>query len=611
MTKTTKKITLPTKHNVDSESTNKNNNGISQTVLLTDIDVSPFNYRQKFNPQTLNELADDLARNGMISSIIVRPMPGDRYEQVTGGRRYKAAHIAQLEIIPVIVRALTDQQVRQIQLAENMQRENPHPLDEARGIYMLQEDGKSIDDIAARIGKSKAFVYSRIKLSQLIDPIQQVYISDKINTQDALEIAALSAESQQDFFNSYCKEWEKDSFQLWNAKNCVSRYKYDLKQAPFDIMDKKLVADAGACGKCPFNSATLKSLFPELSKEAKCTNAGCFKNKCLAHTEAKIRSILQTVKPAALIFFSSISETEQMLIGSLPELVDLPQYSQYNVSIHNAPIAPDKDDFIEYRDDDDDNEQEDFDEEGYQLALEEYKIDQEEYIKSLTANDTPKALLFGNSDIRVVAYEIKSNNKEEDIPKVTAKAVQEAIKSGTATVNLLQAEITRIKHREARAKEIDQDKIQLSVHEQFSAMLTQGAENMLLTAADQAAIRLIVYQSLTWEARKWIDNALFPESGKRKYYSGISVEDYGVLSEISDQQFSLLIRAAVACKSDSKQPGNITAHCLYQVAKDSGLDVENIEQLQKSKAAERQEKMESRINDLDKKITKLQLKKAA
>lgn len=267
------------------------------------------NYRKFFPEQSLNDFAAELKLHGIISPLTIRQMPSGRYELVAGERRLRAATIAGLKQVPVVVKVLTDEEVTEIQLAENLQRENPHPLHEAQAIGQMQQANKSIDEIAARLGKSKAFVYSRIRLLSLNDSFQEMFLSDVINIQEAFSIASLSTESQQDFFETVCSKWKKEkNFLLHNLEYAIDRFRYDLKEAPFNTKDKKLLPDIGACTGCNFNTASLKTLFPEYAKEAVCTNKECYHKKCAAHILIQLAAALLEQQPDAFLFNGEPSE---------------------------------------------------------------------------------------------------------------------------------------------------------------------------------------------------------------------------------------------------------------------------------------------------------------
>src|SRR5580704_19791325 len=137
--------------------------GEYKNISIDDLDTSPLNYRKSFSKRELDELAADIVQHGIISNLVVRRLDSGRYEVVAGERRYRAAKIAGLKEVPVNIVSLCDQEVIEIQLSENLQRSDTHPMEEAFAIERLRKVYSNMDEIALRLGKSKAFVYRRLK----------------------------------------------------------------------------------------------------------------------------------------------------------------------------------------------------------------------------------------------------------------------------------------------------------------------------------------------------------------------------------------------------------------------------------------------------------------
>lgn len=600
--KIVKTLSRNNRPNIEQERQQISNQGTLKDIAVSQIDLSPFNYRRVFLPVDIQEFSNELLLHGIISPLTVRKMPSGRFELVVGERRLRAAKIAKLKTVPTRVRVLTDDEVREIQLAENMKRESPHPLYESQQVALLQQGGKSIDEVAVRLGKSKTWVYTRIKLSELIVPVQEVFLSEKISIQDAIDISALSPESQQEFFDTCCTNWQDEHFRIGNLKYQLSRLKYDLKKAPFDIKDKNLVPAAGACSRCPFNSATVKSLFPELAKEAICTHKSCYKSKCLANAELKIRSAISEQQPTAILYNGSISEESRMILDSLPEACALPEYSLGDVNVFKMPTEPDKEDFMEYENMNEDSDTTVLNDEEYNEAVQEYEIAVSEYKAALESESTFKGLCISLTDVGIVYFNLEK--KAVITEKVTAKQVQEAIKSGTATVELLEKEVQRISERETRFKEIDQDKIQKEIHEKFKEQVLSFPEIVCSpTSADQTALRLIVFQALNWQMQRTVKENLLPglEFHSREDKEAV----YKALAGLTEEQFCFLIRAVLVGESQSQYPRNIYGYALYQCAEASGIEVTAICNAQAEIATVRQERQDSKIADLERKIKKL------
>lgn len=167
----------------------------SKLLLIEDIDESPSNPRKDYGD--LSDLVESIRQQGVLQPVLARPK-GDRFELVYGHRRYRAALKAGLEVLPANVREMTDQEVLEVQLVENAQRADIHPLEEADGYKRLHtEHGLSVEKIAERVGKSKAAVYAAMKLAELVEPaLREAFLKNKLPSSTALLVARLSPEQQ-------------------------------------------------------------------------------------------------------------------------------------------------------------------------------------------------------------------------------------------------------------------------------------------------------------------------------------------------------------------------------------------------------------------------------
>lgn len=573
-----------------------NEDGTFMNVPINQIDTCPLNYRKFYDDDKLKELAEDIAQHGIIHPLTLRKTPNGRFELVVGERRFRAAKSLKRKSVPAMIKMLTDEQVIELMLAENLNRVDPHPLHEAEAIYWMHKTGKSIEEIGLRLVKSKAFIYCRLKWSELILPLKEMFLADKFGIQYANELSLLAPESQQEFFEIHCKDWDKENFDISNYRTAISRFKYDLKKAPFDTKDKTLLPEAGVCTNCPFNSATRKSLFPEQAKEAVCSHKVCYKKKCISNLERSIRLAIQQHEPTAFITYGNPSEETQMLIDSMPEVNALPEHSYYDINICRAPAAPDKEDYWT----ESEHGEEEPDMESYDTAVVEYKEELADYESMIETGLLFKGLLVQNDQVSILHFNLDKKSTTGN-KTVTAKEVQEAIKDGTVTPELLECEIQRIEERQKRAIELDAIKIQKQAHEDFCAKLEQaGALEPVLTTADLIAARLLVFQSLDWSLKNKVEQLLFGDVDIR-----CTNEFYDALSNLTEQQYSVLIRMAISGKAESKIPGYSTAFSFYKMAEAAGLNVTDIEKAQKVIADEREHKVKQRIEDLKRRIEKL------
>src|SRR5229473_6644975 len=168
-----------------------------QDIPLNRIQESKTNPRRTFDEAKLAELASNIRQHGVLQPILVRPLPDGKdgfFELVAGARRYRASKRAGRESIPATVRELTDTQCLELQLIENLQRADVHELDEAQGyaaLMQLQPETYTVETISAKVGKSQAYVYGRLRLTQLIPEAKQAFYEDKLTVAHAFEIARL------------------------------------------------------------------------------------------------------------------------------------------------------------------------------------------------------------------------------------------------------------------------------------------------------------------------------------------------------------------------------------------------------------------------------------
>ena len=142
-----------------------------KNVPLSVLNESKTNPRRTFEPTALNELAESIRSQGVLSPLLVRPLTENGFEIIAGARRYRAAQIAEMPTVPVRIVNLSDAGALEAQLVENLIRSEIHPMEEAQGfraLLDLDEPKYSIEQIAAKVGKSPVFVASRLKLADLV-----------------------------------------------------------------------------------------------------------------------------------------------------------------------------------------------------------------------------------------------------------------------------------------------------------------------------------------------------------------------------------------------------------------------------------------------------------
>lgn len=155
------------------------------------------NYRKTFRDKSLAELSASIKANGVLEPIIVRPN-NDGFEIIAGERRFRASQIAGLADIPAVVREVADNDVLALQIIENVQRESVPFMEEADGIRRLRDEHDyDVAEICTIIGKSQAYVYYMLRLTEMADDAQTIARKGWISKAVAWHIAKLKSEDQQ------------------------------------------------------------------------------------------------------------------------------------------------------------------------------------------------------------------------------------------------------------------------------------------------------------------------------------------------------------------------------------------------------------------------------
>ena len=165
---------------------------------LAQIQPNPYQPRKRFNEDKLAELAKSVEQHGILQPLIVRPA-GQGFELVAGERRLRAAGIAGLEQVPVVVKLLSDREMMEMALIENLQREDLNPLEEAEAYKRLQDEyGYTQEQLAEKIGKSRSAVANTLRLLTLHTDVRREVANGLLSEGHARAILALSLEKQAD-----------------------------------------------------------------------------------------------------------------------------------------------------------------------------------------------------------------------------------------------------------------------------------------------------------------------------------------------------------------------------------------------------------------------------
>ena len=215
-------------------------------VKLSKVEPNREQPRKNFDEDSLQELAESLKQFGMLQPILVQNR-GDYYEIIAGERRWRAAKIAGLKEVPVIVRELTDQEIVEISLIENIQREDLNPIEEAQAYKrLLTEFHLKQDEVAERVSKSRTAVTNSMRLLKLCDEVQKMVVDDMISTGHARALISIEDPEEQ----------------------------YLIAQKIFDeklsVREEKLVKDLHKPPKPPKEeNKTLQAIYQEISERLK------------------------------------------------------------------------------------------------------------------------------------------------------------------------------------------------------------------------------------------------------------------------------------------------------------------------------------------------------
>ena len=198
----------------------------AHSLPVADIEPNPEQPRRQFDPKALNELADSIRSQGLLQPILVRPLTGGRkgkYGIVAGERRWRAAQLAGLTEIPVLVRTLSPQETLLAALIENLQREDLNPVEEALGIQTLRDEfGLNQEELARQLGKSRSAVANSLRLLSLSDAVQGDLVAGSLSAGHARALLSVTDEKARDRLRDMILE---EGLSVREAEGLAARWK--------------------------------------------------------------------------------------------------------------------------------------------------------------------------------------------------------------------------------------------------------------------------------------------------------------------------------------------------------------------------------------------------
>lgn len=192
--------------------------------------------RKDFDEKSLSELAESIEQHGVLQPLVVRPLANGSYQLVAGERRWRAARIAGLTEVPVVIKELTDEEVIEIAMIENLQREDLNPLEEALGYrYMMDELNITQEQAAEKVGKSRPAVANALRLLKLPNEIQDMVKNNLISPGHARALLGFDSE---DMILQTAKMIIKEDLSVREVENLVKKSKKLPKVAKQQKRDK-------------------------------------------------------------------------------------------------------------------------------------------------------------------------------------------------------------------------------------------------------------------------------------------------------------------------------------------------------------------------------------
>ena len=390
---------------------------LATATAETDLDIttvhpSADNHRKTFNDASLQELAESIREVGVLQAIAVRPHTAGGYEIIYGERRYRASLLAGAKTIKAtIYNNITDDEAEDMSLSENLQREEVRPTEEAKAFKRLLEKGRyDMYSLVSRFGRSEKYIYTRLKLNELYQPIGELLDNETITISVAEEISTYEPNIQKDVYEKHLKENSRDNWAGYTLKlfkkYFEEYYTTDLEQYKFDKTE---------CKSCVHNAANY-NLFAEHNGCGHCTNRKCLDTKNAAFVAKETEKLLKS-DPKLVIarpYYGGMNETALQKLDKKGHEIKELNYTVSAQSFPKAPEAPRQEQFSKPKE--------------YEQAVQTFEQKNEEYARKVEELNRKKEegriktyVKVGQTEPELCYVEI---NKKETSP-VTIETLQE------------------------------------------------------------------------------------------------------------------------------------------------------------------------------------------
>ena len=560
-----------------------------EVLSIKNIVPDPNQPRKYYDEVAMQELTDSVRESGILQPILVREQPDrhDHYLIVCGERRYRASKAAGLKTIPAVIRKISDEEALQLQIVENLQRKDVHPMEEAVAFKSFIE-GKnwSFDEIAKRVGKSDYYVKQRLKLNSLTERFQQLFYHNKMSISTALDVAKLEASTQEEMFAEIIgdADLKNPEFKLELAGYYLAKYQGKLKNANFDTLDKDLFPSMGPCDTCQFNSSALK-LFPNDDQSATCGNIKCFKEKTERAFKINLEAAIQDPTILLVVTDYNPDKATKVIMSKYEGVLDRNSFTEEE--------EPEMQHDRSWYDGDNDTPEED--EADYQSDLRDYMISMQEWKDKIATGAYVKAFVIAGSGKGKYTYVKLKKSAGKFAPQTSASTTVEptddsSIKSATLMIADIDNEIARIKEKENRAKQIDENNIWDEVKKHFNPHANAGVLKDPLTNLERKAVAEAMCKKIGY-----LNNSHF-----RKMFG---LDKDGAIEDTTFNQmcrfFMLDVLPPSACYSGFTDDANLCLEIAMEYFPGVLLEIQDTANL----------KTEKRIARIEKRIKELQDKK--
>ncbi len=557
-------------------------------LSIEKIVADPMQPRKTYNEILLKGLSESIEKHGVLQPITVRKS-GNDYIIVMGERRYRASKLAGKRTIPCIVREYENNEVLEVQIIENLQRQDVEPTEEADAIAYLSEK-YSASEIAKRLGRGDNFIRQRLKLAGLIEGFKTYVRNGEMTISLGVGVALFEPEEQQMML-----ETMGEDFNAHQINKMIKDQTYDLEKAPFDVSDKKLVAKSGACSECPFNAANQGNLFGD--GKMVCTKSACYETK----KRKSFLNLIEKSKKDKILLIPEIQkywaedEGNQLVISQL-EKSKLKVYLLDDVEIIEKPIEPTieaiKEEYYDYTQDE---LKEELDE-----AIETYNEEFEKY-DSAEENGFVKGIVFHPKSYLHKEVFVKINDESDNDLEVRSVPLANRKMADC----LPDEQIEKIKEREIR-------KMQIENNRQFEEVVQMIRETKYidtkkaLSVDEMAAFSLTLYENnVDYVGRQRFFSKLLGNTSKMTDVE--IVENFK--KKFKKEIFHKLIRYILTKQvhfGESNHVNNLTNISFYNAMQGYyKTKIAKIEEEYAEKRNKREERLKERIESLEKQIQDL------